>query len=172
MLSAAPPPFSSRHTSPSLLRDVRVLYRRVCVLRASGKIDEAEALLSGKVAAAIASARESSEVSEQQLENIFASEEDRVDTAHALAEILLPLLTAANETSAALRNFGSPRPAESPRHPGGESGYDSTAPTTSQPAENNGANAGPMLPGIADFIDEMLTQERAPLESRNLRRPA
>jgi hypothetical protein len=163
MLSAAPPPFSSSKPTPPLLRDVRALYRRVCVLRASAKVDEADALLSGKLASAIARARESQEIPESQLEAIFAIEEDRVDTAHTLAEILLPLLIAANEASASQRNFATSRTTET--EPSSE--------TPSEPAQTAASNnSGPMLPGIADFIDEMLTQDRAPYDGRNIRRPA
>lgn len=170
MLSAAPPPFSSRKTSSSLLRDVQVLYRRVCVLRVSGKTEEADELLAGKVASAISIARESGEISEQKLEAIFATEEERVDTAHALAEILLPLLTAAQGTASVARPFPSSRFVDAAPQTEGARSVD--APVGTSSGADNAGNSGPMLPGIADFIDEMLTQERAPAGERNLRRPA
>jgi hypothetical protein len=167
MLSAAPPPFSSSKTTSSLLRDVRVLYRRVCVLRASGKTDEGEELFSGNLAALLAQARASGEITESQLESVFASEEDRVDTAQTLAEILLPHLIAAN-AGAVVQQTVAPQFAAGRREMRGESSFESAPETASAEA----GNTSPMLPGIADFIDEMLTQERAPSDSRNVRRPA
>lgn len=132
-------------------------------------MDEADALFSGKLASVLTSARESREISEAQLEAIFASEEDRVDTAHALAEILLPPLIAAIEASASQRNFAPSRFADTSRKTETGSSFD----PASEPAQTAaGNNAGPMLPGIADFIDEMLTQDRAPLDGRNIRRHA
>jgi hypothetical protein len=167
MLSAAPPPFSSSSLPPPLLREVQVLYRRVCVLRASGKSVEADALEAGKLAPALAKVRESSsgnDAIEKQLEALFAHESDRVDTAHALAELLLPMLTAAEETAPFRRSrFGTAPGFETPREAAAATPYDG-ATDIPPPA----SNSGPMLPGIADFIDEMLVQERAP----NARRPA
>ena len=160
MLSAAPPPFSSRFTPSPLLRDVQVLYRRICVLRATGKSAEADALETGKLADAIAKLHESSTSIadlDQRLEALFAKETERVDTAHALAELLLPMLTAADESGVSRRSraptpgfeFSAARETSVPS----QAGADGIPPAPS---------TGPMLPGIADFIDEMLVQERAP----------
>ena len=145
-----------------------MLYRRVCVLRSSGKSADAEALFSGQLASAIAQAREVQELSETQLGAIFSAEEDRVDNAQTLAEILLPLLTAAGATAALQRNFSSQRFSDSDATVNGERGLD----PASELAGSQANNTSPMLPGIADFIDEMLTQDRAPADPRNARRPA
>lgn len=104
-------------------------------------------------------------MSETQLGALFAAEEDRVDTAQTLAEILLPLLTAAGGTAVLQRNFSSQRFSESDATLNG----DSASALGRVPANNSNS---PMLPGIADFIDEMLTQEHAPADPRNSRRPA
>lgn len=171
MLSAAPPPFSSRATPPPPLREVQVLYRRVCVLRASGKSVEADALESSQLAEAINRARASASASpgtiEHQLEALFVSENERVDTAHALAELLLPMLTAAEESVPLRRSRVLPdfeRPRETPTAP---TPVDDTGAEGGQAASNGN---GPMLPGIADFIDEMLVQERVSHDPRTPRR--
>ena len=119
-------------------------------------------LFSSQLTEAIARAREVQELPEAQLGAIFSAEEDRVDTAQTLAEILLPLLTAAGGTALS-RNFSPQRFPDSDAING-----DSASALEREPANNN----SPMLPGIADFIDEMLTQDRAPADSRNGRRPA
>jgi hypothetical protein len=148
---------------------VRALCRRACVLRALGKFDEAESLSGGQLASAIALAREAQELSDAQLEALFAVEEDRVDTAHALAELLLPLLSAANEAAVLPRNFSPNRFSASDAR--AENVLDPGAPSDAAGATSS--TSAPMLPGIADFIDEMLTQERAPEDARNSsRRPA
>jgi len=124
--------------------------------------------MSGKLAALLARAKELPEISESQLEKIFLAEEDRVDTAYALAEILLPLLTAQNGiASAPGRNFSSTRDSDPAALAENETrrGLDSD-PVPPAP------NAGPMLPGIADFIDEMLIQERGQTGPRSDRRSA
>jgi hypothetical protein len=162
MLSAAPPLFSSSSNSRPLLREVQVLYRRICVLRASGKNSEADLFESEKLAPAIAKVRESSAVTESQIDAVLASEEERVDTAQVLAELLLPLLTAATDAAPLRRAFPSTSSADSNARTAFESTEEPPSP----------ANGGPMLPGIADFIDEMLTQDRAPTDPRNSRRSA
>jgi hypothetical protein len=169
MLSAARPPFPSRPNSPSLLlREVRAICRRVCILRALGKFEEAEILSTGQLTSAIALARESQELSEEQLEALFTAEEDRVDTAQALAEILLPLLTAANAAAATENHFSPNRYFASDSR----AEADRTPDSSTELAASASSNTSPMLPGIADFIDEMLTQDRAPEDARNSRRPA
>lgn len=164
MQSAAPPPVSLFSTTPSPLREVQVLYRRICVLRVSGKNAEAEKLNTEKLTIAIAAARESDAVTQQQLDAVFAVEEDRVDSAHALAEILLPLLTA----------DGARSRAEVIAQRSGAASLAPLSPSSSSellPASGAGAGPGP-LPGIADFIDAMLTQERTPSVPTPKRRSA
>ncbi|MEO7414822.1 MAG: hypothetical protein ABIZ81_15865 [Opitutaceae bacterium] len=136
-------------------------------MRSSAKNEDAETLFSGQLAAAIVRAREVQEVSETQLAAIFSAEEDRVDTAQTLAEVLLPLLNAANSAADLQRSFSSQRFSASHAGMGLEPALDSPSDAGSAP-ENN---TSPLLPGIADFIDEMLTQDRAPAEGRNSRRP-
>ncbi|MEO7798695.1 MAG: hypothetical protein ABIY47_13330 [Opitutaceae bacterium] len=166
MSSAAPPPFSPLRTVPPLLRELRAVYRRVCILRASGKDEEAEELLAGKVAALLSRAQESPEISEIQIETLLTQEEERVENAHALAEILLPLLTASSVTAKNPRVVpGLPHAVSCEEFPS------ASAPAIPfEPSSENSNGSAAMLPGIADFIDEMLTQERAPANSRPARR--
>jgi len=147
---------------------VRVAYRRVCILRVSGKNEEAEALVQGKLASLVAQAKEELPVTEVELDALFASEEERVDNAHTVAEILLPLLTANGVATLANGNGFLPRAADPARRMEAATSF----PQPSEPAPNESQGGGPMLPGIADFIDEMLTQERSSAEAPPLRRPA
>lgn len=165
MLSAASPPFPFLSPKPSPWREVQVLYRRICVLGATGKREEADTLRTQQLEPAIKALRESSAVADDQLEAMFAAEEERAATAHMLAEILLPLLSEATTAAAPLRrNFPSQ---SSPSHE-----YASSAESVSQPGFEpaTGNSASPLLPGIADFIDEMLTQDRSPSGARSPRR--
>lgn len=170
MLSAAPPPHSSLSTQPSPSREVRTLYRRICVLGATGKIGEANALRVQELEPALKALRESSAVADAQLEAIFATEEERVATAQTLAEILLPLLSekfSASAASAATAYQPAPR---APAADYGPSPADAAATSSIDSVRDRAAS--PLLPGIADFIDEMLTQDREPTGGTHTRRSA
>ncbi|HEX2853791.1 MAG TPA: hypothetical protein VHO24_11175 [Opitutaceae bacterium] len=141
-----------------------MLYRRVCILGAAGKIGEANTLRVQELEPAIRALRESSTVAEDQIEAMFTAEEERVATAQTLAEILLPLLSE-KFSAASLYRPAAAMPApdshssiEAGAIPRGESRADRTA--------------SPLLPGIADFIDEMLTQDRSPPGGGSSRRSA
>lgn len=159
MLSAASSPFPLHSAAASRWREVQSVYRRVCVLRFAGKTDEAEKLEATSLTQAVGTLRDSSTVTPAQLDALFAAEEERVADARALAEILLPMLL---ESSFALPVAAS-RPVTSP--------IASAARPSPSPAEATSDekplpdNSG-TLPGIADFIDEMLSQDRAPRGSR------
>ena len=140
----------------------------MCILRALGKFDDAEVLSAGQLTSTIALARESQELSDVQLEALFAAEEDRVDTAHTLAEILLPLLTAANGATALQRNFSANRFSA----PDSAAGFDRNADNPSELAAPASSNCSPILPGIAELIVEMLSHDRASDDERNSLRPA
>ena len=173
MLSAASPPFSSSSVPASpLLREVRLLYRRVCVLRCAGRLAEADALSCGPLTSAIATARASEELPEVKLREIFAAEEERVESAHLLAEILLPMLSAANNATVMPRNFLSPGVAASSSRFATDGNVSNASSPDGDPTRLPSGNTGPMLPGIADFIDEMLTQERPPADPARARQSA
>ena len=155
MLSSASPPFPLHSTAASRWREVQSVYRRVCVLRASGKNEEAEVLESTKLTQAVGSLRESSPVTPDQLSGLFAAEEQRVADARALAEILLPMLM---ESSFALPLAAS-RPVTNSIATASRTPATATVDSESKsPLEDKSTGT---LPGIADFIDEMLSQDRA-----------
>lgn len=159
MLSAASSPFPLHSTAASRWREVQSVYRRVCVLRSAGKNEEAERLEATTLPQAIGTLRDSSTVTPAQLEGLFAAEEQRVSDARALAEILLPMLL---ESSFVLPVAAS-RPATT-AIAASPASRATVAPASSDEKtlpDNSGT-----LPGIADFIDEMLSQDRAHNGSR------
>ncbi|MEO7599762.1 MAG: hypothetical protein ABIV50_12565 [Opitutus sp.] len=131
--------------------DVRRIYRRVCVLRATGKADEATQLEADDLARALAVARIASTNNEDEI-GIMVSEAERVSNAVVLAELLAPMLAeylrvhapqeaaAKSVVASAAVEKAKVVPALAPR------------PIPDKP------------PSIADFIDGMLSQE-APLRS-------
>ena len=156
MLSAASCPFPLNSSAASRWREVQALQRRVCLLRSDGKNTEALELETGALADAVGALRACSTVTQVQLDWLFAAEEERVTSVRLLAEILLPMLTEAvaalPRPIAAIESVTAPVP---PRL---------AAPaTTDAPSKSPAATrTTPGLPGIADFIDEMLSQERPP----------
>lgn len=121
-----------------------MIYRRICVLRARGHSVEAARLQSTELSRAVSTLRQSlagdPEI-ETKLGALFALEEERVANATVLAEILLPLLRESAAPSA-------PRAA-------------ATAPPSADRRRSSRPPAAAAAPGIADFIDEMIQQERA-----------
>jgi hypothetical protein len=164
MLSAASCPFPLNSAAASRWREVQTLCRRVHVLRVTGKSAEAGELESGALSESVAALRSCSTVTQAQLDGLFAAEEERVTSARLLAEILLPMLT--ESWAAFSRVLASQAPGSSPS---GSPARDFTpaaanvAPHETAPATRE---TTPGLPGIADFIDEMLSQERGPRGSR------
>jgi hypothetical protein len=114
------------------------VYRRVCFLRSEGRAVEAKRLQETELAAARAEVvgAEGPEA-EAKMKVFFAQEEERVAGAIAFSELLLPEL---EERIAALKpEIVAPPSLSRP-------------PLTRAPGFEH---------GIADFIDEMLAQERA-----------
>ncbi len=116
------------------------IYRRICFLRSEGLALEAQQLEESELAEATAQARRfagSAFEAESILQRLLAEEKERVADAIAFAEIIVPLLA---ERLGAL----APRPA-----------------VRELPAARPSRREAPVEPrGIADFIDDMLTQER------------
>jgi hypothetical protein len=111
------------------------LYRKVCILRAEGRVPEAQLLEDG--AFAEASSRLGTDADPSvgaTLRSIMAAEESRVADAVVLSGILAPMLASRLSLPAAA-------PLAAPKR----------APVPTAPGQR----------GIADFIDEMLAQERA-----------
>jgi len=124
-----------------------VLYRRICLLRTRGHSLEAARLQSTELSRAVTAVRQSAGSAadcDAKSSALFSLEEERITNANVLAEILLPLL----------REFA---PAEVPRAAAARS-----SPSPVSAAEPKPVARTPTTPlGIADFIDEMLQQERA-----------
>jgi hypothetical protein len=116
------------------------VYRRICFLRTEGHVREAQLVMDTEFAEAAARAREmaaSGSDADSMLETLLAEEELRVAQAVAFAEVLVPMLSA--RLSALVP---APRVSAPP-----------AAPRERKPAQDDNR-------GIADFIDDMLAQER------------
>lgn len=121
--------------------EVGRVYRRICFLRSEGLAGEAQALQENEFAEAEAAARAacaSGSEADSRMDALLAEEGARVAQAIAIAEVLVPIL--AKRLSVLLP---APRLSAAPSVAARErkAGHD----------ENR---------GIADFIDDMLAQER------------
>jgi hypothetical protein len=123
--------------------DVRRIYRRVCVLRATGKHDEAATVEHEDLARALSAARIATHNSEQEAA-VLAEEAERVSNATVLAELLAPML------AEHLRVDTAPAPA--PAVVTAPIAPEKPSKASRPPAEKN-------VPSIADLIDGMLSQE-------------
>lgn len=119
------------------------MYRRICFLRSEGLSGEAQAVQDTEFAEAAARARglfASESEADSLLRGLMEEEEERVAEAVAFAEVLVPMLA---------RRLSAHAPAPLPH----------AAPV------RGAAAAG--RPGgtrdVADFIDEMLAQDRLPI---------
>jgi hypothetical protein len=120
-------------------RELGEIYRRICSLRTQGRETDALALEQGGFAAALTAVRVQSAPgpeTEEKVQTVLAAEEGRVADAGALADLLMPLLVQ-HLRNAPLVAAPAPRP-----HPAKPS-------------------ASAEVPSVADFIDDMLAQERA-----------
>jgi hypothetical protein len=119
-------------------------YRRICFLRSEGLTREAQRVETNEFAEAAARARglsASEPEADSLLRGLMAEEEERVAGAIAFAEVLVPLLA---------RRLSAHSPAPFPH--------------AASPALGTAAGREGGTRDVADFIDEMLAQER--LESR------
>lgn len=120
--------------------EVGKIYRRICFLRSEGLRDEAQRIEDGEFAEAAARARDataSGEEADSLLRSLKAEEGERVAEAVAFAEVLVPMLAAK-----------LPHAAAAPSH--------APAPERRKPKA-----AARDARGIADFIDDMLEQDRS-----------
>ena len=133
--------------------DVRRIYRRVCLLRATGKNEEATQLENSEFARVLAAARIASNNGDEEA-GVLAEEAERVSSACVLAELLAPLL------AERLRTQPSPI------------SVSETAPAPVSTVREKEKSAAPVrpppdkVPSIADLIDGMLSQE-PPLPARS-----
>jgi hypothetical protein len=121
--------------------EVRAICRRICLLRSQGRQTEAQRVEEAELAAAAAQAEDSDAgpLAEARVKALMAEEAERVAAAIAFADLLAPMLAERLGALAPLREraAANPRPDVPRPGPAGESR------------------------GIADFIDEMLAQDRA-----------
>lgn len=124
--------------------DVRRIYRRICVLRANRKTDDAAQLENRDLARALAEARIATNNSEEEA-IVLAQEAERVANAAVLAELIAPMVAEQVRVESqriAPQNIPAAAPA---------------GPTT------KAARPRPeSVPTIADMLDGMLSQEPAP----------
>ncbi|MCX6955255.1 MAG: hypothetical protein NTV51_24135, partial [Verrucomicrobia bacterium] len=129
---SAPPPWE----------EVARVCRRICLLRSTGRSLDAARLQSTELSRLL-TAMPSAPETDHRLHVLFAEEERRIADAHALAEILVPLIV--EQLRALLPHSTTPALA---------TGHFATEPAaTPRPVRTE-------APGIADFIDDMIAQER------------
>jgi hypothetical protein len=144
-LNSAQLPSSSSPIISSDWEAVRRLHRRICVLRATGRDADASVLERGDFSRALSAARATSDSPVNET-SLLAAESDRVADACVLADVLAPLLAEQLRPGApASLAAVSPEAA-------------STAVSTPTPSTRPSRVP---VPGIADLIDGMLSQERA-----------
>jgi hypothetical protein len=119
--------------------EVRRIYRRVCVLRAGGKIDEAAQLENIELASALAVARLTPHSPDEE-SALLAEEAERVANASVLAELLAPMLAEHLRVNPPPVQATPPAPEPKPRN------------TAARPPPAK-------APSIADLLDGMLSQE-------------
>jgi hypothetical protein len=120
--------------------EVGRIYRRICFLRSEGLLGEARTIEETELAAAAARARGNSSSdsdADSLLTTLLREEEERVLEAIAFAEVLAPMLVRGISGLAPAR----PRAVAAP------------SPRTPRPGDGETRE-------IADFIDEMLAQDR------------
>ena len=120
--------------------------RRVCVLRERGQNEVAERLRAGELMTMLAAVRtpgDSDAATTERLNAIFATEAERVANAAVVAEILVPMITEQLRPlmGSTVASSAIPTPVVVPPVP---------KPSQPRPAS------------IADFIDDMIAQERPP----------
>jgi hypothetical protein len=119
--------------------------RRVCILRERGQNEEAERLRAGELMTMLAAIRapdDSDATITDRLNALFATEAERVANAAVLAEILVPMIAEQLRPLTASSAAANEIPAPSV-----------VAPAPSKPVQ-------PRPASIADFIDDMIAQER------------
>ena len=126
--------------------DIALVCRRVCVLRERGQNEVAERLRAGELMTMLAAVRtpgDSDAATTERLNAIFATEAERVANAAVVAEILVPMITEQLRPlmGSTVASSAIPTPVVVPPVP---------KPSQPRPAS------------IADFIDDMIAQERPP----------
>jgi hypothetical protein len=131
---------SLRRFEPSWIK-VGQVHRRVCFLRLEGREDEAREIEGRELGPAVMEARKTSESESEAdavLRTVTSEDEERVAEAIAFAEVLVPMLS----ERLSLQSGAHSAPARNVRQ---------RRPVSGDPGESR---------GIADFIDDMLAQQR------------
>ena len=142
----------SNFPAPSVAwSDIARVCRRVCVLRERGRAEEAERLRANELMPMVLAVRMPTDTDAsvtERLNSIFAIEAERVANASVLAELLVPILAEKLQPSA---TSSAPN-------------VSAAAPLVT-PASNAAKPPAPRPASIADFIDEMIAQEKPPVHS-------
>jgi hypothetical protein len=136
------PPSLLISSETSTWDDVRRIYRRVCLLRTTGKTEDADRLENSEFAHALSAARIASNSGDEEAA-VLAKEAERVASACVLAELLAPLL--AERLRADAQPFMATQTATVPV------AIEKPVVTARPPAQ--------IVPSIADLIDGMLSQQ-------------
>jgi hypothetical protein len=126
------------------------------LLRASGRDEEAVALEHDELALALSAARIAAD-GEVEESALLAQENDRVAVASALADLVAPLLVERLRAEIASLAMRAPAAAAAPSAP------------TANPPPAPARSPGETVPGIADLIDGMLSQQGKAPPSRHSR---
>jgi hypothetical protein len=143
-LNSAQLPSSSSPIVSSDWDAVRRLYRRICVLRATGRDADASVLEREDLSRALSAARAATDSPVNET-TLLAAESDRVADAGVLADVLAPLLAERLRADA-------PTPIAAVSAEPASTAVSTLTPLTRPPRAS--------VPGIADLIDGMLSQER------------
>lgn len=137
-----------------LLNHLRRTYRRVCLLRATGRHAEALDLEIDDLSLALSAARDGG-ASERATAAAMAEEAERVANAATLAEVLAPLLAEKLRATPALASSAAAVPAAV----SSRSSAPAPPPPSSSPAPSAPAKPAPAAsPSITDLLDGMFAQ--------------
>ena len=133
------------HPENPAAKNLRQLYRRICLLRGTGQVAEAVRLEESELPAAVA-ATQAAGADEAAISSLCQAERARVADLQDLAEILAPML--AKTLGAAIGLATKPAAAV-------------VSSITARAAASKAVTKATVVPSVADLIDSMLAQERA-----------
>lgn len=125
------------------------LYRRISVLDARGESAAASQLGDVQMGPVVDALKATHAITDLELQALIANEKERVTNASVLAELLLPSFTALLETARL-----APKQAR-------DSAHSADLAVHAEP-QRHASESGQAPAEIADFIDEMLNQQRPP----------
>ncbi len=153
MNSAALP--ATESPPDEILTNVRRIYRRICLLRATGRHSEALDIEIDEFSRALAAAHDAG-VAEHRTSAAMSEESARVTQAATLAEVLAPLLAEKlRDTSTPLAAPAVAQASPTPSAPRATVNRPTPTPSPASPAPAPGSGA----PSITDLLDGMLALE-------------